>query len=94
MQVGWVKIGDFRRITGFISKTVQDRHILPRHDASRGPSAIAELLVKIGEHLAKVQARRWLSCALSSSFRSVVARRTFVYNSLSVTQNIMQFDCD
>ena len=29
MQVGWVKIGDFRRITGFISKTVQDRHILP-----------------------------------------------------------------
>ena len=28
MQVGWVKIGDFRRITGFISKTVQDRHIL------------------------------------------------------------------
>jgi len=29
MQVGWVKIADFRRITGFISKTVQDRHILP-----------------------------------------------------------------
>jgi len=28
MQVGWVKIGDFRRITGFISKTVQDRHIV------------------------------------------------------------------
>ena len=25
---GVVKIGDFRRITGFISKTVQDRHIL------------------------------------------------------------------
>ena len=23
MQVGWVKIGDFRRITGFISKTVR-----------------------------------------------------------------------
>ena len=28
MQVGWVKIGDFRQITGYISKTVQDRHIL------------------------------------------------------------------
>jgi len=28
MQVGWVKIGDFRRITGYISKTVKDRHIV------------------------------------------------------------------
>jgi len=26
MQVGWVKIGDFRQITGYISKTVKDRH--------------------------------------------------------------------
>jgi len=26
MQVGWVKIGDFWLITGYISKTVQDRH--------------------------------------------------------------------
>ena len=25
MQVGWVKIGDFRQINGYISKTVQDR---------------------------------------------------------------------
>ena len=25
MQVGWVKIGDFREITGYISKSVQDR---------------------------------------------------------------------
>jgi len=25
MQVGWVKIGDFRQITGYISKMVQDR---------------------------------------------------------------------
>jgi len=25
MQVGWIKIVDFRRITGYISKTVQDR---------------------------------------------------------------------
>ena len=25
MQVGWVKIVDFRQITGYISKTVQDR---------------------------------------------------------------------
>ena len=24
MQVGWVKIVDFRQITGYISKTVQD----------------------------------------------------------------------
>ena len=28
MQVGWVKIGDFRQITGYISKTVKDRHIV------------------------------------------------------------------
>jgi len=26
MQVGWVKIGDFRQITGYISKTVEDTH--------------------------------------------------------------------
>jgi len=25
MQVGWVKIGDFRPISGYISKTIQDR---------------------------------------------------------------------
>jgi len=28
MQVGWVKIVDFRQITGYISKTVKDRHIV------------------------------------------------------------------
>ena len=28
MQVGWVKIGDFRQITGYISKTVKDRHMV------------------------------------------------------------------
>ena len=28
MQVGWVKIGDFRRIAGYISKTVQDRRMV------------------------------------------------------------------
>jgi len=28
MQVGWVKIGDFRQITGYISKTAQYRHIV------------------------------------------------------------------
>ena len=28
MQVGWVKIGDFRQISDYISKTVKDRHIL------------------------------------------------------------------
>ena len=28
MQVGWVKIGDFWLITGYISKTVKDRHIV------------------------------------------------------------------
>jgi len=28
MQVGWVKIGDFRQIAGYISKTVQDRRIV------------------------------------------------------------------
>ena len=28
MQVGWVKIGDFRQINGYISKTVKDRHIV------------------------------------------------------------------
>jgi len=28
MQVGWVKIGDFRQITDYISKMVQDRHVV------------------------------------------------------------------
>jgi len=28
MQVGWVKIGDFRQITGYISKMVQDRFMV------------------------------------------------------------------
>ena len=28
MQVGWVKIGDCRQITGYISKTVQDRRMV------------------------------------------------------------------
>ena len=27
-QVEWVKIGDFRQITRYISKTVQDRHMV------------------------------------------------------------------
>ena len=28
MQVGWVKISDFLQITGYISKTVQDRRMV------------------------------------------------------------------
>jgi len=28
MQVGWVKIADFRQITGYISKTVQDTRMV------------------------------------------------------------------
>jgi len=28
MQVGWVKIGDFRQITGYFSKPVQDRRMV------------------------------------------------------------------
>jgi len=28
MQVGLVKIGDLRQITGYISKTAKDRHIV------------------------------------------------------------------
>ena len=28
MQVGWVKIDDFPQITGYISKTVQDRRMV------------------------------------------------------------------
>jgi len=28
MQVWWVKIGDFQQITGYISKTAKDRHIV------------------------------------------------------------------
>jgi len=28
MQVGWLEIGDFRQIAGYISKTVQDRRIV------------------------------------------------------------------
>jgi len=28
MQVGWLKIGDFRQIAGYISKTVEDRRMV------------------------------------------------------------------
>jgi len=28
MQVGWVKVGDFRQIAGYIPKTVQGRHMV------------------------------------------------------------------
>jgi len=28
MQMGWVKIGDFRQITGYITKTVQDKRMV------------------------------------------------------------------
>ena len=28
MQVGWVNIGDFRQIAGYISNTVQDRRMV------------------------------------------------------------------
>ena len=28
MKVGWVKIGDFRQIAGYISKAVQDRRMV------------------------------------------------------------------
>ena len=28
MQVGWFKIGDFRQITSYISKSVKERHIV------------------------------------------------------------------
>jgi len=28
MQVGWLEIGDFRQIAGYISKTVQDRRMV------------------------------------------------------------------
>jgi len=28
VQVGWVKIGDFRQIAGYVSKTVQDRRMV------------------------------------------------------------------
>jgi len=28
MQVEWVKIGDFRQVTGYISKTVQDTRMV------------------------------------------------------------------
>ena len=38
MLTGWVKIGDFRQITDYISKTVGLQ-------ASRGPAAIANLFV-------------------------------------------------
>jgi len=34
MQVGWVKIGDFRQIAGYISKTVQDRRMVSIKDES------------------------------------------------------------
>jgi len=38
--------------------------------------SVSEKEIKIGEYLAKLQARTWLTRALSSSFSSVLARRT------------------
>ena len=35
MQVGWVKIGDFRQIAGYISITVQDRHMVSISDVNK-----------------------------------------------------------
>ena len=46
------------------------------------PSMPVEIFL-IGEYLAKLQARRWLSRALSSSFSSVVARH-YAMNDLIV----------
>jgi len=37
MQVWWVKIGDFRQITGYISKKVKDRHIHTHTHPFNGP---------------------------------------------------------
>jgi len=41
MQVGWVKIGDFRQITGYISKTVKDRHIHPFNGPLSGTTQVS-----------------------------------------------------
>jgi len=41
MQVGWVKIGDYRQIAGYMLKTVQDRRIVSikvEQEVIRAPS--------------------------------------------------------
>jgi len=42
MQVGWVKIGDFRQITGYISKTVKYKHIVSILKSNRKSYALSD----------------------------------------------------
>ena len=44
MQVGWVKIGDFRQITGYISKTVQDRRMVYLLKSNRKSYALYRMM--------------------------------------------------
>jgi len=46
MQVGWVKIGDFRQIAGYISKTVQDRQSTTKNKCLLSGGAISWLSKK------------------------------------------------
>jgi len=50
MSPGWVKIGDFRQITGYISKTVQDRRtvLLKSNRKSYALYRMVALLVTLG----------------------------------------------
>ena len=41
IQVEWVKIGNFRQITGYISKTVKDRHIHPFNGPLSGTTQVS-----------------------------------------------------
>ena len=43
MQVGWVKIGNIRQITGYISKTVQDRRMVSLLKSNRKSYAQAAM---------------------------------------------------
>ena len=44
MQVWWVKIGDFWQITGYISKTVKDRHIVSIKESNRKSYALYRMV--------------------------------------------------
>jgi len=47
MQVGWVKIGEFRQIAGYISKTVKDRHIVSIKSINSQPDSTYSLILSV-----------------------------------------------
>jgi len=69
MQVVWVKIGDFRQITGYISKTVQDNFDLFRTFRTSSFCTVAWQLARfqLTRRIARSLGDSWASCTDSGS---------------------------